>query len=470
MGWQICGNQLIEASLRGDRSMQVEKWKEMQFTAVLLIGSSVFALIVLYFNIPSDESMVSYSWVRVKLIEDYMEIIKSGDTPNFLSAYEHSYGYAFYLPYIGVWFGLTQGWKVLLNVQLAAMFLLMVLLPFEIYLCFKNRFVALFTPILAHIFMGNVLYGFKTDSFWGMAWATVLAVPLLFYVAITAWDIKSYFIIGFIGIICSLSNVMRNHNGFFVLIMVFLILLYKVIKQKEGVLKILCAVALFFFLYMCISTIIPFLIGRILNLPTLNNGAFVWHALLAGLGYYPNSYGLEWNDAKIAEIVKTYYNYYEYATDEYALACKSLYFHICKESPGLVIKTYLKKMAEMLRYSFEFTLMPKSKSWYYWNTGRFMVHNLTIPVGFILFTLFYSWKTTILFIKESFKQYFLFILFSVIGILIGTVEAVIAIPEIKYGLTSIACLCMTFFYIALIILNAICVKGNIGRTLKNEPK
>lgn len=443
--------------------MRIQKWSRRRFAFYLLLNSSIFAMIVIHFNIPSDEFMVSYSWARIDLLESFMETIRSGHIPNFLSAYEHSYGYAMYLPYLGVCLGQEYGWKLLLDIQLGAMFILMVILPFEIYLCFKNRIVAFLTPLLSHVFLGNVLYGLKTDSFWGMAWVTVLATPLLFYIAVNVWNRNSYLIVGLIGVLCSLSNVMRNHNGFFPLIMFFLILLHKVIWQKENILKIICIFILFLFLYESISTIIPLLFGIILNLPTLNNGAFVWHALLAGLGYnYPNIYGLEWSDSKVAEVVKTYYNYSEYATDEYASACRALFFRICKESPLFVIETYIKKMLKMLRYSLEFTLTPISKTWLYWNTGKFMVHNLTVPIGLTALSLLF-YKRIFNNIRTHIKKYSIFIIFSVSGIFIGTLEAVIALPDIKYGLTSITSLCMTFFYIALIILNTLCSEKRAGK-------
>jgi len=319
------------------------------FYCILLMFSTIVAWFCIRWNTTSDELTVSYSYVRVELLEEFMQIIRNNEIPQFLSAYEHSYGYAFYLPYIGVLFGIQEGWQLLLWVQLGAMVALMVIFPVLIYKVFENKIVAFIAPILVHLFCGNILYGFKTDSFWGMSWTIMLAFPMIYLLSRPGWCYKKTALVVIIGVVCSVGNVMRNHNGFVPMILVFVILLHKFIRKEIKLLNFLLLCVFFYFCYESISTFIPLFVGGCLKLPTLNNGAFVWHAILCGLGHYPNEYGLICNDEIISKVVQQYYPYQVYATDEYANSCRKLVFEILFTNPIFVISVYFSKFIELMK-------------------------------------------------------------------------------------------------------------------------
>lgn len=438
--------------------LRITKIEEKTFLFILMTVSIAFALLVLGWNIPENETLVSYSYIRVNLIDEFMKEIRQGNVPNFLDAYEHSYGYAFFLPYFGVLLGIEEGWRVLLYVQMGGMFLLLVLFPIEIYFIFHNRLTAIMTPILLHIFLGNILYGFKTDSFWGMAWALVLGIPLVYKIWERRWDKKSYILIWTIGLLCTISNIMRNQNGFVIAVLLCGVILLKFIKKEINLKQLMVSIVVFILMYESISTYIPLLVGKILNLKTLDNAAFIWHSLLCGLGYYPNQYGLEWNDERVAQVVKELYYYKEYATDEYAVCCKRMFFNIVINNPLFVLDVYFKKFLEMLKYCFEFEFTSLGKKYYYFYTGKFMVHNILGPTCIMIMVGIFNFRNNAKLAIQVLKKYSAILCMACFSIIIGTIEAVIAIPELKYGMSSLAAVGLVPLLGTIILLNEWIVK------------
>lgn len=440
----------------------LEKMKENSFLVLLFCVSLAISAFIICLNIPKDLSIMGYSFVRVELLEQFMQVIREGKIPDFLSAYEHSYGYVFYLPYLGVLFNIHSGAELLLFVQLSAMFNLMLFFPLEIYLSFHNRIAALAAPILLHIFCGNILYGYKTDSFWGMCWVTVLSMPLVYKVFAEKWSRKALGIVILTGCICTLGNVMRNHNGFLILIILTGVLLIKMWKEKEKSIQVLLGMLIFFFLYESVSTWMPLFFGRFFGLSKMNNGAFIWHSLLCGLGYYQNEYGFECNDGVIAQVVKQYYNYRIYPSDEYMQACKRLFFTVLKENPIFILKTYFRKLFDMLKVAFEYTLTSEIKNYYALNLVRINIHNIFFPstITVVLSLVAAKLKRSVL--GQSIKKYKSVLIMTILGIFIGTIEGVIFIPEIRYGINSLLCIGFVFFWLALILILSYTQKSIYG--------
>lgn len=80
---------------------------------ILTLWSTVVASIIIFLNLPESKDNLTYSFVRVGLLQDFMDTIQAGQVPQFLSATEHSWGFAFYLPYLAVVLGITEAWKIL---------------------------------------------------------------------------------------------------------------------------------------------------------------------------------------------------------------------------------------------------------------------------------------------------------------------------------------------------------------------
>ena len=428
--------------------MEKRQKQNIVFYSALLLFSTIVVFLCIRWNLPIDKTTVSYSYVRVELMEDFMETIRSGEIPQFLSAYEHSYGYALYLPYIGVLFGIQEGWQLLLWVQLGAMAILILVLPFLMYMIFKNKIVAFMTPILLHLFCGNILYGFKTDSFWGMAWVIMLTMPLIFMLSEPGWRRKKTVLVVVIAIICSVGNVMRNHNGFVPMILVLGILFYKFVRKEIKLLHFLLLCAVFYLCYESISTFLPLFVGACLGLPTLDNEAFMWHAILCGWGYYPNEYGLLCNDEVISQVVSQHYPYEIYATDEYANSCKQLVLEILIKNPLFVISTYALKFVEMMKFIIKYVFLNSGNDYYYFNTGIYTIRNIFVPsLLAIIIAIGSLFKEKG---KETFKKYGIIMVFCIVGVIAGTVEAVMMLPELKYGLASVISISMIPFYLSLI--------------------
>lgn len=421
------------------------------FYCALFLFSGMVAYWCIRWNVTYDATTVSYSYVRVELMEEFMHIIRNGEIPPFLSAYEHSYGYALYLPYIGVFFGVQEGWQLLLWIQLVAMTLLIIILPFLIYSVFRNKIVAFSTPVLLHLFCGNILYGFKTDSFWGMAWTITLTMPLIYLISRHGWNYKKGFLLVAIGLICSLGNVMRNHNGFVPMVLVLCILLYKFLHKELKFIHFLLAIIAFYLFYESISTFLPLIIGTCFGLTNLNNEAFMWHAILCGWGSYPNEYGLACNDEVIAGVVQMYYPYMEYATDEYTMACKKLVFKILFDDPWFVVSTYFSKAVEMLGIEIKYLFSVRGKDYYYFNTGLYTPRNILVPsiLAFIIGGCGLVKRG-----KDLLNTYCSLIIFCLAGIVIGMAQALMMLPDLKYGLSSVMCFSMVPFYICLIGIQA----------------
>ena len=432
--------------------------EEKKFLFILFVVSTIFSLLVLSWNIPENETLVSYSYVRVDLIEAFMEDIHQGNVPDFLNAYEHSYGYALYLPYLGAILNIKEGWKVLLYTQIGGMFVLLVIFPLEIYYIFHNRLTALISPVILHIFLGNVLYGFKTDSFWGMSWALVLGIPIVYKLWKMQWSTKCYILIWIIGLLCTISNIMRNQNGFVIGVLVLGVILLKLFKKEINFIQTIISLVIFILMYASISTYIPLLVGKALKLQILDNAAFIWHSLLCGLGYYPNQYGLEWNDVKVAEVVKELYYYKEYATDEYATCCKMMFLNILRDNPLFVIDVYLKKFMEMLRYCFEFEFTTYGKEYYYFYTGKFMVHNILGPTCIMIVGYICCFRNDVKAAIQLLSRYRGLLFMASLAIVVGTIEAVLAIPELKYGMSSLAAVGLVPLLGTIILLNEWIVK------------
>jgi hypothetical protein len=76
----------------------------------------------------------------------------------------------------------------------------------------------------------------------------------------------------------------------------------------------------------------------------------VWHVALVGLGYYPNPYGLQAQDAVIFKLTKDKYGV-EFRSEDYEVhdqAARREYLAIWKKDPGFVIRSFSGRLGESI--------------------------------------------------------------------------------------------------------------------------
>lgn len=136
-----------------------------------------------------------------------------------------------------------------------------------------------------------------------------------------------------------------------------------------------------------------------------------WHPVYLGLGYYPNPYGIAWNDRIASDRVDSVKPGVVYLSEEYGQILRQSVFEFVHDHPVFFIKSTLKKVIECNR-----AVQP------------------SIWVGFIFFFLFQkTWYTR-------------FVLICAIAC--ALLPGILVIPTVSYisGLASLLYLCASFGY------------------------
>lgn len=325
------------------------KKKNLLFLIYIFSAATIISLFN-YFN-PGD---LYYSWYRVGVVENLTNQIRNGEMPAFLAQTEHSWGFALYLPYLAYLFNVQDFYAFFLVLHIIATWIMLVLFPIEIRKITKNDLAACLSPVILHIFAGDILYGYKTETMWTGGYALVLGAPLLYqYLKAQKTKDRRKLII-WIGLLCSCCNVLRNQSSFSTIILSVIILIISMVteirknctateKRRFVWLPFLIDMVLLIFLSELICTFIPYLLGIILGTEILNNSGFVWHSILCGLGVVENPYGFLWSDDTIMTIVGKKYNLSWGYSNEYFDCCKKYFFEILHNDSGFIFSTYLWK-------------------------------------------------------------------------------------------------------------------------------
>lgn len=407
---------------------------------ILTLWSTVVASIIIFLNLPESKEYLSYSFVRVGLLQDFMDMIQAGQVPQFLSATEHSWGFAFYLPYLAVALGITEAWKIVLGIHMTAMWILLVVFPLEIAWVTRNKTLAFLSPVLLHVFCGNVLYGYKIDTIWAAGWVIIITLPLLYQFYKVKDRRKEAGLIAAIGILCSCGNVMRNHCGFYTTVVLLIIICAKILISKKKLIGIAWYFILTILFAICSAVVdqyIPLFVGWILNLDIINNSGFIWHALLCGMGNYDNIYGLKCEDGVIIALITGKYPAVEVYSNEYLIACKNEFFQILTSDPLFVIGTWFKTFLLSLQRLLAFQFTSQGNEDYFFGAVKYNVQNISIPAilgtGSYVAVKFIKWKRKM---RLHLKRDIFWLLLAMTFVITGTVQAVFLIAEIRYFLPS----------------------------------
>ena len=447
-----------------DKSNKYDKGK----VALTIIWTLLFTTFIMIANMPKDVSETQYSWYKLSILDEYIEIIRNGSVPPFLSINGHSWGYGLYLPYLAHALNIDESWKILAYLNLTFSWFAIIFVTYKIYKITKNLFLTSIAPVLLHIFVGNYLYGYNSDTFWPAGWALVITFPLI-YDFIKANSIKKeLYYICFIGGGCSVSNIVRNHNGITVLAVVVLICILRAVKRlRDGNIKGTFAsvfeIVIFYLCYGLFDKYLPLFIGTIMGQKVLNNTGFFWHSILCGLGVYDNKYGLAWSDDTIRGIVGSIYTNVptdEFYSNEYFEACKAYFFDIFTRDPGFVISTWMNKFGKTLInvMQIEFTNVKDL----YLSQGIINVHNLLIPTLITAGGLVYCNARKLFSINEK-RLLITLVLISFIEMLVGTIQSLIGYVDTRYFQTALVGMGFTIFLVAIFCCSRIkVIEGKIN--------
>ena len=392
---------------------------------LFLVFVFVISLLIICMN---WNTKALYGQYRTDQIQSVINTIKEGEIPEFLAQNIHSYGWSLYLPYIAVFFHIEDLNLLFLGIQMLASFVMLIAFSIEMYILTKSYKVSAAALILLHIFCGSALYGFKTQTYWAAGWATVMCFPLVLIYLSSDNQKQKLALMALIGMICSIANVMRNQNAFLILVITIIAIFVSYLRDNEKrlltrTLFIILHSVIFYIMYNIISVYIPLLLGIITHRKILNNGGFVWHSILAGLGVFENKYGLKWNDGVIMDLMG-----YSGYSNEYLETCRNYFMKLLIDDPAFVLTTWIRKFCICIIRSFRtlFAHPYEFGEYPYFIAGKLCFKNILIPsiLGFTLCFIIER-KHGILKQKEATKKLSTIILILFAMVVIGTVQGVI---------------------------------------------
>lgn len=466
----------------------INSWTRLEFVLILSFESFLLSMVLIVLNMHGTPDGISSAadGFRIGTVERFMAIIRAGGIPEFTRVVDHSNSLYFFIPYIGVKFNISDVIMIFRYVQMLGGFICSIIFPFEIHYIFRNRTASVVSPIFFHIFLGNILYGWKTDVYWGSAFASVLALPLL-YKLIKMKGKKGVVALTIaLGLISTLGNLLRNHNSAVVLLLFVIIIVIKTVieiisfisncerKIKTILITSSCSIAfgvlmliLYWGLYNSLSEYLPTYVGRKNGVEPFNIDLNNFHAFLGGLGYYENDYGVAWDDPVIAAAACNFWEKNHngevvmgYNDSRYGEACKELYFYILKDNPGFVIKSYIKKFIETISMEINYLVNPvrKENALVYYYAAPFTVKCILVPCLVMIMILC---RTTILngkwlACKRLLVEHKWAYILALIGGGLGTYQDVIGAPLEVYAINSMICMTLLPVMIGCIWIAALC--------------
>ena len=252
-------------------------------------------------------------------------------------------GLYLYLPLLAHAAGLDSPEEALRWFYIGLFAVLALVSPLIFYGLFGSLLAALFAPaaIVFHFdFLAN------TDIYWISAWCLLLALPLLLLVY-ERWGRYSPLLLAGVVVIGSFATSVRIHSGLPILLGALVV---AVLRRRSlvglGATVLLLGVA--YLMFAAVLTGAREYRDREVGDPGLSERYPTrhpfWHNAYIGLGYLPNRYGIEWNDAISTEFVRQKDPGAGYLSDRYEQILRDEWFRIAREEPGLVVRNVLAKL------------------------------------------------------------------------------------------------------------------------------
>ena len=251
-------------------------------------------------------------------------------------------GLYLYLPLFAQAAGLDSAEEALKWFYIALFAVLALVSPLVFYGLFKSVLAALVAPA-AIVFHFDLFV--DTDIYWITGWCYLLAVPLLLLLY-ERWGRYSPLLLAGVVAIGSFATSIRIHAGLPILLGALIV----AVLRRRSLPGLLATAAIVCVAYLSFAAVLmgareyrdyavgdPGLSERY---PTRHP---FWHNAYIGLGYLPNRYGIEWNDAISTEFVRQKDPEAGYLSARYEQILRDEWFRIAREDPGLVARNVLAK-------------------------------------------------------------------------------------------------------------------------------
>lgn len=341
----------------------LQKRPKLTYALLLLFGIWAAYHIVSPWHYLSQEQLSNITNVymnsRLQKLNMCMQQLLAGGQPQVVSLKDHNPAFYLYASYLGVLFGKTEAWQVFLLLQSGAAALVFLLYPVLIYKLTHSMLTACISPFLLKTFLGWILYEFKTDSYWSMAWIIVMGLPLLavYFREKHGWPKWA----AFTGIcLCmGLANLPRMHSSLGILLLLLVAIVreqFTLFKERRNRKTVVLGCAL-----LCISLIsysaFTGLIPKVYIAVTGQEGKIEdfgpWHSVYIGLGWEENKYSIEYRDEYANELVQSIDPTAEYCSPKYMEILKNEWFRLWREDPGYMIGSYFRKFKACVKLCLE---------------------------------------------------------------------------------------------------------------------
>jgi hypothetical protein len=335
---------------------------------LLLYGGLVFAFAIVHFDAAPLSGSDVLMETRFNGVRDSIAVLDRGGPPLlgcngpyvddataidercFATAYGDDGGIYLYLPLVGQLFGETDPAVLFKWLFTWLMALVVLVYPLVWGTLFRSTIVGLLAP-------WPVIFGFdflqNTDVDWIAGWASLLGLPLvLLAVDRDQWDRRTTGLLLVAVAVGGFATSVRSQAGVPLLIAAAIVVLLRSRRWRNRALTIGLLTGTYF-----LVSILPLLAA--LEYRDHNTGVEfsagaqtahpLWHPMYLGLGYLPNSYGIEWNDTVALKAVQRKRPGTTYLSREYEQTLRGLYFDIVRDHPGFVARTYGVKLRELSR-------------------------------------------------------------------------------------------------------------------------
>ncbi|MCR4792055.1 MAG: hypothetical protein K5871_04855 [Lachnospiraceae bacterium] len=364
------------------------------------------------------------NWYKVAKLDRYFEeFMLNGQFDN--AHLSHSLGWV-YFPFLMRFFRMDARSMFMATQSVLGMIAISIY-PLLLYELYDSVLICLFSPLIFHYTIGDMLYRTGNEEFYALMWSVVVAFPFLLLLCKETKK-KSIMIFTIVlSLSMSVSNCLRLQSGLPVLIIIFLIDSFKFYKEKENRKILIIAFLTILLLYNCLSIAVPRIItANWDDVGVAGYNSSPWHSLLIGLGYYDNSYGITYDDNCGKEMVSERWPEVEYLSDEYFKKCRVIYIDMLKNDPGFVFKTELRKFIECLKEEMDYLL-----------SSTFLLIASLIAVFSVLAGGF----------RKYCKDYWRELVFGGSFCILSTYSGVAAIPKVSmYTFSSVGCISVLIFF------------------------
>ena len=393
---------------------------ELYIISGLFLWGIICSIVLVYPYLTTPGTGWIASWRCDRLVERYNDLVNYGQFD--IAHNSHVLGYGLYFPFIMRQFHIYDGLTMYCLAQSLCGMVVIMFYPFLVYKMHNNLLLSLISPVLVHLFFGDMLYINKSGEYFASLFSLALGIPLLIIIFQSK---KQKQIIGyslFLIVIAMLSNIMRDKTAFPV---VFIWLIILLLKCRSHIVKIVPAVimiGILLFSFSFLSTTFPQIIANKWGVEgKIAYNSSPWHSILIGMGYVWNDYGLYYGDDAGKEIVEKYYPDVVYNSEGYFEKCKEIALDIICKDPLFVLKGLIKKTIVSFIQNIECTLGLANET-----VRLYRILSIILCVG-ALFVVSVKRKL-IAMLKDS--KYCYFVVFA---ILISNYTGILASPTYYYN-------------------------------------